>query len=134
RLARQPGIGAVRAVIHPDDRPLYDEAAAGLGLLEPCHGGAERQDSVRLGLESLAKLPDGPPRLVLIHDGARPFPGSALLARLLAALERHEGAIPARPVTDTLKRALPAPAEGDAARLCGETVPRDGLWRAQTPQ
>ncbi len=131
RLAGHPRIEAVRVVIHPDDRPLYDEAAAGLDLLPPCAGGGERQDSVRLGLESLKTLDGGAPRRVLIHDGARPFPGRALLDRLLDALDGHEGAIPALPVTDTLKRGRAGPA-GEA--VCGETVPRDGLWRAQTPQ
>lgn len=131
RLLAHPGIGAVRCVIHPDDRALHDEAAAGLAVLEPCDGGRERQDSVRLGLDSLAALPGGPPRRVLIHDGARPFPTAALLDRLLAALEDGDGAIPALPVTDTLKRAR---AGGAGGPLCGETVARDGLWRAQTPQ
>ncbi|SMF25345.1 2-C-methyl-D-erythritol 2,4-cyclodiphosphate synthase [Tistlia consotensis] len=131
RLAAHPGIDAVRVVIHPDDRALYDEAAADLALLEPCAGGAERQDSVRLGLDSLAALPGGAPRRVLIHDGARPFPGAAMLERLLQALDSHDGAIPALAVTDTLKRGRAGPA---GMPLCGETVPRDGLWRAQTPQ
>jgi 2-C-methyl-D-erythritol 4-phosphate cytidylyltransferase/2-C-methyl-D-erythritol 2,4-cyclodiphosphate synthase len=66
---RHPRVTAVRAVIHPDDRARYDEAAAGLDLLPPVDGGAERQDSVRLGLESVADLP---PDMVLIHDAARP--------------------------------------------------------------
>ncbi|MEX2628596.1 MAG: bifunctional 2-C-methyl-D-erythritol 4-phosphate cytidylyltransferase/2-C-methyl-D-erythritol 2,4-cyclodiphosphate synthase [Tistlia sp.] len=131
RLLAHPGIQAVRCVIHPDDRALYEEAAADLATLEPCAGGAERQDSVRLGLDSLAALPGGPPRRILIHDGARPFPSAGLLDRLLAALAEREGAIPALPVTDTLKRGLEG---GDGATLCGETVARDGLWRAQTPQ
>ncbi|HSV29028.1 MAG TPA: 2-C-methyl-D-erythritol 4-phosphate cytidylyltransferase, partial [Candidatus Omnitrophota bacterium] len=52
--AVNPEVDAVRAVIHPDDRELYDAAAAGLGVLAPVHGGETRQDSVRLGLESLA--------------------------------------------------------------------------------
>ena len=60
----------VRAVIHPDDAALYAEAAGGLELLEPVPGGATRQESVRLGLESLA---GDPPELVLIHDGVRPL-------------------------------------------------------------
>ena len=59
RLAAHPRIDAVRVVIHPDDRPLYDEAAAGLDLLAPCAGGGERQESVRLGLESLKTLEGG---------------------------------------------------------------------------
>ena len=66
-FAEHAGIAAVRAVIHPDDRALYDRAAQGLELLEPVSGGSSRQDSVRRGLESLAELQ---PEQVLIHDVA----------------------------------------------------------------
>ena len=122
-LLAHPQIDAVRTVIHPDDRALYDEAAAGLDLLPPVHGGAERQDSVRLGLESLEAMA---PRLVLIHDAARPFADPALIARVVAALDHDSAAVPAVPVTDTLKR-------GVDGKIAG-TVERAGLWRAQTPQ
>ena len=123
-LQAHPGIDAVRAVIHPDDGDAYAEAAAGLDVLAPVHGGASRQESVRHGLESLA---DAAPARVLIHDGARPFVDAATIDRVLAALETQPGAIPAMPVADTLKRAA-------ADRTIEETVPRGGLWRAQTPQ
>jgi 2-C-methyl-D-erythritol 4-phosphate cytidylyltransferase/2-C-methyl-D-erythritol 2,4-cyclodiphosphate synthase len=122
-LLAHPQVDAVRAVIHPDDRALYDEAAAGLALLAPVNGGPERQDSVRLGLESLEGMA---PSLVLIHDAARPFVDPGVISRVIAALDRHAGAIPAVPVTDTLKR-------GQDGRSAG-TVERHGLWRAQTPQ
>jgi len=122
-FARHPGVAAVRAVIHPDDRPLYAEAAAGLELLEPVAGGAERQESVLRGLESLASLA---PERVLIHDGARPNPGSAVIDAVIGALRTSVAAIPALPVTDTLKR-------GAHGRILG-TASRDGLYRAQTPQ
>src|SRR5690348_3878571 len=52
-LTRHPGIDAVRVVFNPDDRAAYEAATAGLRLLPPVAGGAARQDSVRLGLESL---------------------------------------------------------------------------------
>ncbi len=120
---RHPQVTGVRTVIHPDDRDLYDQAAAGLALLEPVAGGRERQDSVLNGLQSLAELS---PAKVLIHDGARPFPPAGLIAGVIDALDAQPGAIPALPVTDTLKRG--------GAGLIGTTVPRDGLWRAQTPQ
>ena len=122
-FARHPRIDAVRAVIHPDDRDLYDQASTGLPLLEPVPGGTSRQDSVRRGLESLA---DRSPARVLIHDGARPFVTEAVIDGVLDALDTGPGAIAAVPVTDTLKRA----AEG---RIDG-TVDRRALWRAQTPQ
>ena len=122
-FAAHPAIDAVRAVIHPDDRASYAAAAAGLGLDEPIVGGATRQDSVRLGLEAFAP---SAPDLVLIHDGARPFVTAGVVGRVISALTEHIGAIPALAVHDTLKRA-------EDGRIVA-TVPRAGLWRAQTPQ
>lgn len=122
-LAANPQIDAIRVVIHPDDASLYDEAARAMSLLPPIDGGPTRQDSVRLGLESLIPLA---PDIVLIHDGARPFVDSGIIARAIAALENHPGAIPAIQVADTLKRGT--------AGLVGATVDRSDLWRAQTPQ
>lgn len=120
---RHPAISGVRMVISAEHRALYDQATAGLRLLPPVIGGANRQDSVRNGLESLAELQ---PAQVLIHDAARPFLSSAIIDRTLAALDDTAGAIVAIPVTDTLKRGLDG--------RVGETVDRTGLWRAQTPQ
>lgn len=99
---------------------------AGLpGVLPPVVGGETRQASVRHGLESLARR-DPPPAVVLVHDAARPVVPPGTVAALLAALEAAPAAIPAQPVADTLKRA----ADG----LIAGTVPRAGLYRAQTPQ
>jgi 2-C-methyl-D-erythritol 4-phosphate cytidylyltransferase / 2-C-methyl-D-erythritol 2,4-cyclodiphosphate synthase len=123
RFASHPRVGRVRAVIHPEDRALYDDAARGLGVLEPADGGPTRQESVRLGLESLGAAP---PALVLIHDGVRPLVDAALIDRVLDGLALHAAVLPALPVTDTLKRV-------GAARVLG-TVAREGLYRAQTPQ
>jgi 2-C-methyl-D-erythritol 4-phosphate cytidylyltransferase / 2-C-methyl-D-erythritol 2,4-cyclodiphosphate synthase len=122
-LASHPRINGVRAVIHPDDHPYYAEAARDLDLLPPVPGGAQRQDSVRLGLESLLEID---PDVVAIHDGARPFVDGALIDRVLDAVGRGPGAIPALPVADTIKR-------GRDGRIV-ETVERSQLWRAQTPQ
>jgi 2-C-methyl-D-erythritol 4-phosphate cytidylyltransferase/2-C-methyl-D-erythritol 2,4-cyclodiphosphate synthase len=123
RLCRHPAVDRVRAVIHPDDAALYTAAAEGLDLLEPVPGGATRQDSVRLGLESLV---DQPPELVLIHDGARPLVSAAVVDGVLQALRSYPAALPVLPVTDTLKRG----AEG----IVAGTVDRVDLYRAQTPQ
>ncbi|HLS69960.1 MAG TPA: bifunctional 2-C-methyl-D-erythritol 4-phosphate cytidylyltransferase/2-C-methyl-D-erythritol 2,4-cyclodiphosphate synthase [Kiloniellales bacterium] len=125
RLTRHPAVGGVRVVIHPDDRPDYEAAAAGLELLPPVEGGSSRQESVRLGLESLVSLH---PDRVLIHDGARPFPSDQVIDRLLAALEAHAGAAPALPVVDTLKRLAPE----NGLLLRGPD--RSDLLRVQTPQ
>ena len=118
-----PRVDAVRPVIADADRPLFEAAAAGLTVLDPVPGGANRQDSVRLGLESLARLA---PRQVLIHDAVRPFVDEDLVSRTLAALEDVPGAVPAIAVGDTLKRGRDGVIEA--------TVDRAGLWRAQTPQ
>ncbi|MDB5373215.1 MAG: bifunctional 2-C-methyl-D-erythritol 4-phosphate cytidylyltransferase/2-C-methyl-D-erythritol [Belnapia sp.] len=99
---------------------------AGLpGLLPPVAGGETRQASVRRGLDSLAQR-DPVPEVVLVHDAARPVVPAGTIAALLAALDQASAAIPAQPVADTLKRA----ADG----IIAETVPRAGLYRAQTPQ
>ena len=124
-FARHPAIDHVRVVIRAEDRARYDAAFAGLDVLPPAVGGATRQDSARLGLESLGPLA---PDRVLIHDGARPFVDAALIDRTLAALDGAPAAVPALPVSDTLKRA-----RADRATVA-ETVDRSGLWRAQTPQ
>ncbi|GAN53060.1 2-C-methyl-D-erythritol 2,4-cyclodiphosphate synthase [Tanticharoenia sakaeratensis] len=107
--------------------PGVADALAGLNCLPPVAGGAERQDSVRAGLEALNALPDGQsPDVVLVHDGARPFVPAELTKAVIAALSSHPGAIPAVRVADTLKRVEHG--------VIAQTVPREALWRAQTPQ
>ncbi len=105
-------------VIHPEDRARAE--VFGVPLVD---GGATRDASVLAGLSALEGTGV---EAVLIHDGARPLVSPALIDRLLAALERHEGAAPALPVTDALWR-------GADRRVAG-TVDRTGLFRAQTPQ
>lgn len=125
-----PAISAVRIIIHPDDRLVYGEKTASLknreGLLDPVAGGSRRQDSVRLALESITGLE---PSRVLIHDAARPFTDSATITRVLTALETCDGAIAALPVHDTLKRG----SNGVCPQIV-DTIPRESLWHAQTPQ
>jgi 2-C-methyl-D-erythritol 4-phosphate cytidylyltransferase / 2-C-methyl-D-erythritol 2,4-cyclodiphosphate synthase len=98
-------------------------ALDGVAHLPPVPGGVTRQDSVRAGLEAL--VPHAPD-LVLVHDAARPRIPAGTVPALVAALRDAPGAIPAVPVADTLKRA-------EGGRIAA-TVPRDGLYRAQTPQ
>ena len=119
-----PGVDQVCVVYNSDDQALYDVAIAGLDLPPPVAGGESRQQSVLNGLESLAA---SPPDIVLIHDAARPFVTPAEIDDVLTALAAAPGAISALPVVDTLKR------QKDGG-LIADTVARDGLWRAQTPQ
>jgi 2-C-methyl-D-erythritol 4-phosphate cytidylyltransferase/2-C-methyl-D-erythritol 2,4-cyclodiphosphate synthase len=112
------------AILQPvGDPDAIDVALAGLPHLPTVPGGATRQDSVRAGL--LALRPHTP-EFVLVHDAARPVIPAGTIPALLAALSRVPGAIPGAPVADTLKRARDG--------IIQETVPRDGLFRAQTPQ
>lgn len=119
-------IDAVRVIIHRDDRDEYETALGDLlkhkKLLEPVTGGEERQDSVRLGIESLTAEK---PARILIHDAARPFIDEKTITRVINALDKNDGAIAALPVHDTIKR---------GSDLIEATIPRDSLWRAQTPQ
>ena len=98
-------------------------ALAGLDVLPAVPGGATRQASVAAGLEALAAFA---PDIVLVHDAARPVLPAGTIPALIAALATHDGAIPAVPVADTLKRV--------AGGQIVATIPRDGLYRAQTPQ
>jgi 2-C-methyl-D-erythritol 4-phosphate cytidylyltransferase/2-C-methyl-D-erythritol 2,4-cyclodiphosphate synthase len=103
--------------------PAIAAALSGLRHLPAVAGGATRQDSVRRGLEALAA---SPPDFVLVHDAARPRFPAGTIAALLAALDDADGAIPAVPVADTLKRVTDG--------VIGATLAREGLFRAQTPQ
>jgi len=88
-------------------------------------GGATRMESIRNGLRALhGEL--HPNDWVLVHDAARPGLNAALIERLIVETGMHPvGGLLALPVVDTVKRS----AQGDVS-----TVPRDGLWLAQTPQ
>ena len=129
-LAAAWPFSAAVVAIRGEDRGLYDEtlthltpdAAAALG--PPAIGGATRQQSVLAGLEALAKAK---PDIVLIHDGARPFPARELVARAVHAAEAHGAAAPGTPLNDTVKQV-----DGEGRVLA--TPPRAGLRAVQTPQ
>jgi len=86
-------------------------------------GGRVRSDSVRNGLEDLASEA----KIVAVHDAARPFVTPALIDRVITEARKGHGAVPGLSVVDTLKRA-------DENGTISETIDRNGLWRAQTPQ
>ncbi len=120
-----PQIGAVQPVVHRQDEEMFRTATAGLEkLLPPVWGGATRQASVRAGLEGLSA---SAPALVLIHDAARPFVSSALIARAIAAAKDRGAAVPAVAIADTVKKI-------DAAAVVTETLDRNLLRTVQTPQ
>jgi 2-C-methyl-D-erythritol 4-phosphate cytidylyltransferase / 2-C-methyl-D-erythritol 2,4-cyclodiphosphate synthase len=115
-------------VIHRDDADAYTRAIAVVAddrkLLPYVVGATTRQGSVLAGLEAINA--HGPAR-VLIHDAARPFIDVATVGRVCDALDASAAAIAALPLADTLKREGPE-------NTIAETVSRDKLWRAQTPQ
>jgi 2-C-methyl-D-erythritol 4-phosphate cytidylyltransferase / 2-C-methyl-D-erythritol 2,4-cyclodiphosphate synthase len=122
-LAKHPRVSNVLVAIRPEDKGLFDRTVSGLPVLGPVVGGPTRQDSVRLGLEALASYR---PAHVLIHDGARPFPDSELVDRVIDGLVRASAVVPCLPLRDTIKRVEHGVIRG--------TIDRSALWRAQTPQ
>ncbi|WP_414897637.1 bifunctional 2-C-methyl-D-erythritol 4-phosphate cytidylyltransferase/2-C-methyl-D-erythritol 2,4-cyclodiphosphate synthase [Rhodovulum sp. YEN HP10] len=122
-FAAHPRIGAIVVVLHPEDGGLFETALAdSTARVTTVPGGATRDASVQAGLRA---APDGTTR-VLIHDGARPLVGAALIGRVIDALDDSPGAAPALPVTDALWQGRDGKVEAPH--------PRDGLYRAQTPQ
>jgi 2-C-methyl-D-erythritol 4-phosphate cytidylyltransferase/2-C-methyl-D-erythritol 2,4-cyclodiphosphate synthase len=125
-LRKAPGIGRMQVVIAPGDERHYQASTEGFDLPPAVLGGPSRQLSVRNGLESLA----GPfPDFVAIHDAARPYVRPADIAACLqaAATPGIDGAVLGMALADTLKRV-------EGGGVIAGTVPRRGLWRAQTPQ
>jgi 2-C-methyl-D-erythritol 4-phosphate cytidylyltransferase len=124
---RCAAIARITLVAPPDELDwVADKILAPLGLATSvtlCPGGRQRQDSVRLGLDSI-----GPShRLVAIHDGVRPLIRPEQIDTCLGAAARFGAALLAVPVADTLKLA----GEGGGVT---ETLSREGVWQAQTPQ
>jgi len=130
-LCATPAIAHVFVVLAPDDRfwPAAGMAALGPKLRLLRCGGETRAESVANGLRAMeSELGPIAEDWILVHDAARPCLTVAMVEKLIAEVGDDEaGGLLAVPVADTLKRAGP----GD--RIAG-TVPRQGLWQAQTPQ
>ncbi|WP_282046772.1 bifunctional 2-C-methyl-D-erythritol 4-phosphate cytidylyltransferase/2-C-methyl-D-erythritol 2,4-cyclodiphosphate synthase [Roseibium album] len=130
-LARHPRISVVLTVIHPDDVALY-EAAVEVSAPETsaklrpfAYGGKTRQQSVLEGLKTLGETGCD---FVLIHDAARPFVSPVVVDAILSSLDDGaDGVLAAVPIADTLKKTV-------APDTPLETIDRNGLWAAQTPQ
>ncbi len=123
-----PAVARCVLVLPPTDvatPPPWLRGLAG-GSLAIAAGGPERSDSVANGL---AALP-ADCRLVLVHDAARPLIDRETIDKVIALVRTGAGAVPAVPLGDTLKQIEP----NDTELKVRATVPRQGLWRAQTPQ
>ncbi|MCX7166782.1 MAG: 2-C-methyl-D-erythritol 4-phosphate cytidylyltransferase [Rhodocyclales bacterium] len=133
-LCATPAIANVFVVLAPDDIlwPAAEMASLGPKLRVLRCGGDTRAHSVANGLRAMAGELGAPPGIgndwVLVHDAARPCLTVALVEKLIAEVgEDDAGGLLAVPVADTLKRA-------DGGGRILQTVSRDGLWQAQTPQ
>jgi len=121
-----PLIAHTYVVVSLDDGWI-DEVIPEHGVTVLRCGGATRMDSILNGLHALQDVLQDMDQ-VLVHDAARPGLTPALIAKLIAEVGDHPaGGLLALPVVDTVKRAGPG-------NLSAATVPRDGLWLAQTPQ
>jgi len=128
-LLAHPAIGRVAVVVHPQDQLFERQSWAQMGerISALRCGGATRAESVRNALAALRDDLDDDD-WVLVHDAARPCLTVELLERLIETLDGDGvGGLLAVPVADTLKRS-------GADQRVVRTEPREGLWRAQTPQ
>lgn len=126
-LRAAPSVAQIVVVMKPEDdtalRERWSSDARGWGADRVVAGGAERWLSSRAG----AQAADPALPLLIVHDVARPFLRASEAERLIAAVREHGAALLAEPLADTLKEA------GRDGRVL-RTLPRAGLWRAQTPQ
>jgi 2-C-methyl-D-erythritol 4-phosphate cytidylyltransferase len=126
-FASHPDVAQVVVVLGPAEAkspPAFLAALEGEALAIAA-GGRERSDSVAAGLRALRAGCE----IVLVHDAVRPFVDRGVIDAVIAHARAGEGAVAAVPVSDTIKEAV-----GADPTLIGRTVPRAGLWRAQTPQ
>jgi 2-C-methyl-D-erythritol 4-phosphate cytidylyltransferase len=127
-FAAHPDVAHVTVVLSSEDAatpPEWLSSVMGSNLTVVA-GGAERSDSVAAGL---AALPESC-SIVLVHDGARPLAGRAVIDAVIRQARAGVGAVAAVALRDTLKRTDP---DSNPPRI-QETIPRQHLWRAQTPQ
>lgn len=132
-LAREPRIAKLFVALSPDD--VWWDNYEWRGWEERLQvlrcGGATRAETVLNGLQAIANVCT-PNDWVLVHDAARPCLADEVLGKLINEVaDDPVGGLLAVPVADTLKRAAANTTSGARAEA---TVPRAGLWQAQTPQ
>jgi 2-C-methyl-D-erythritol 4-phosphate cytidylyltransferase/2-C-methyl-D-erythritol 2,4-cyclodiphosphate synthase len=126
-FARHPAVCETIVVLPPDVAAAPPSWLCGQEpRLRVVAGGERRQDSVANGFDAVDDASD----IVLVHDAARPFVTADVISRVIDAAAAHGAAIAAVPVSDTVKRVDPH--TGDPVIV--ETISRDALYLAQTPQ
>ena len=126
RFLNRDDVGQLLLVISPEDRDDFNfKFASNVAILgiEVVEGGEERADSVEAALARVKPETE----FVCVHDAARPCLVDAWIDTIFDAAKRTDAVIFATPVSGTLKRV-------GADKKIEETVPRDHLWEAQTPQ
>lgn len=121
-LLARPDVACVVVPVSPDDIDKIPDWLQRTGV-HFVHGGAERSDSVRAGLNAMPDEVD----VILVHDAARPLLNDALIDRVIAPLKDGKSATVAVRATDTLH-------EVDDEGVIRDTPDRSRFWRAQTPQ
>jgi len=137
-FAAHPCVRQLIVILSPEDRDFFESTYSpqiAQWSLELVDGGAERFESIENGLRQVRREID----FVAIHDAARPCVRPEQIDAVFRAAEQYEAAILATPLVGTIKRTIPrvvSAAQSDNAAIfdIAETVPRDHLWEAQTPQ
>lgn len=125
---------AIVLAVAADDTRWQALPSAALDGVEVVTGGADRAASVANGLAAIAARAQTDD-WAMVHDVARPCVDVGDCVRLLAAIAAHPvGGLLAAPVPDTMKRGAPSDRGGDDTAEVAETLPREHLWLAQTPQ
>jgi len=138
-FASHPSIDAIVVALPPelaDEPPAYlrsAQASARQGIGKPLcivAGGARRQDSVANAFAAADRQSD----VIVIHDAARPFASADLIGRTVAAAAESGAAVAAVQSRDTVKRATGSSVVSGLSRTVIETLARDTIYLAQTPQ
>lgn len=125
---RRADIVQVVIAVSPEDLDWFQSRFASqlsrMRAVQVVAGGAERADTVEAALQHIPASVD----LIAVHDAARPLIRDETIEAIVQAAQRTGAAIPATPISSTIKRV------DASSQLITETVPRAGLWAAQTPQ
>ncbi|MFW2441036.1 MAG: 2-C-methyl-D-erythritol 4-phosphate cytidylyltransferase [Arenicellales bacterium] len=126
RLASCPGLSGLFLGVSANDLYWQGMDFSASWLKSVCDGGYERADTVSRILDDMSGTVQQHD-WVLVHDAVRPCVCHNDIQQLMMLAPRHDGGLLGMPITDTVKLA-------DSADRVEETIPRQGLWRAQTPQ